>query len=127
MPFERLVELGVRETMAGGRFAPRSVNVEIVEETELDYEGVFGKIERGEPLTEFERMSAEALYADDHERYVELCKEADVDVKSKLEAGEPLTVGESCVLFALLAEEDYGKYDLREIVHDDVRSVFVPF
>ena len=127
MPFERLVELGVRETMTGGRFAPRAVNVEIEEETEIDYERIFDKMERDEPLTEFERMSAAALYADDRERYVELCKEADVDVKSKLEAGEPLTVGESCVLFALLAEEDYGKYDLREIVHDDVRSVFVPF
>ncbi|MFP4175333.1 MAG: hypothetical protein ACLFSW_06110 [Halobacteriales archaeon] len=101
--------------------------MEINEETEVDYEGIFGKIERDEPLTEFERMHATALYADDHERYVELCKEADVDVKSKLEAGEQLTVGESYVLFGLLTEDDYGKYDLRELVHDDVKSVFVPF
>lgn len=127
VPFERMVELGVREAKKGGRFSPRKVNVTIEEETELDYESIFDKIEKDEPLTEFESIAVSALVADDFETYVDLCRNADVDVKEKLESGNPLSVAESYVLIGLLSEEDeYRKYDLNELVHEDVRSALGP-
>jgi hypothetical protein len=50
-----------------------------------------------------------------------------VDVKEKLESGNPLSVAESYVLIGLLSEEDeYRKYDLNELVHEDVRSALGP-
>jgi hypothetical protein len=127
IPFERTVELGVRETKTGGLFAPSNVEVTVDENIETDHESVFEKIEGGEPLTEIEGIVLASLAAEDFERYVSLCEDVDVDVREKLEAGEPLSVGESYVLFGLLSKNrDYRGYDLDELVHDEVRSRLGP-
>jgi hypothetical protein len=127
IPFERAVELGVRETKAGGFFTPGNIKVTVDEKVETDHERIFEKIENEEPLMEFESMALASLAAEDLDRYVLLCKDMDVDVKEKLETDEPLSVGESYVLFGLLSDDGrYGDYDVDELVHDEVRSRLGP-
>jgi hypothetical protein len=128
LPFEKVIELGISEANFERPFVPSDVEVRIDERVEFDYDEIFGKIERGERISEIEYSAVKSLLLKDLERYVELCEWIDLNVSDKFDAGEELTREESLVVVGLVnggdLDSDASNYDFETLLDDEVMRDF---
>lgn len=129
IPFEKAVEQALIVAQSGDTynpFVPRSVDVTIDEEREINIERLFQKIEAGEPLGEFEYFGLLRTALSDPVAFNSTADHAKVDIEEKLENGDSLSRDESLVAVGKVSAQsiDSQEYDLLELMHDEVVSHF---